>query len=337
MKKAYIYIVGVLLGFTGVSCNSDDPMDATEKHVYTEGEAPYLRADAGATTALEMDFPVANIEKSQYINLKDYASVCHKTLNRTVDETLSSLINGDVVFYTINGARQRWNLTSPNYGDYGWYYSKNGICNAEDATFTISLDLDKKRVEIKAVGVPAVGTLCDFDFGFAKKNGTDFDDYVRFTSHASVTDPSKVILSAKIPGTSYGAYSINFKNYSESIMLAMGLTVDDFIKKLEKDEIDVYLVDKDGKRVVTADKKRPDYTSGGLGYWLDPNLSITTWSDDGYPKNLMFMEYVGDGTYNLGNANKPTPAGTQVTLTFDFVEIANTDNFLQFIVAVTFN
>ena len=117
----------------------------------------------------------------------------------------------------------------------------------------------------------------------------------------------------------------------------MGLTVDDFIKKLEKDEIDVYLVDKDGKRVVTADKKRPDYTSGGLGYWLDPNLSITTWSDDGYPKNLMFMEYVGDGTYNLGNANKPTPAGTQVTLTFDFVEIANTDNFLQFIVAVTFN
>jgi len=44
MKKAYIYIVGVLLGFTGVSCNSDDPMDATEKHVYTEGEAPYLRA-----------------------------------------------------------------------------------------------------------------------------------------------------------------------------------------------------------------------------------------------------------------------------------------------------
>lgn len=99
----------------------------------------------------------------------------------------------------------------------------------------------------------------------------------------------------------------------------------------------MWLVDANGNRVTTADGGHPDYTSGALGYWLDPDCNITNWSNDGYPANLMFLEYGGNGVYNLGNSKNSTPAGTQATVRFDFVSIDDPTCFLQFIVAVTFD
>ena len=49
MKKTYLYSFIAALAFAGVGCNSDDPADASEKKVYAEGEAPYLRTNNEAT------------------------------------------------------------------------------------------------------------------------------------------------------------------------------------------------------------------------------------------------------------------------------------------------
>jgi len=326
-----------LLAFAGVSCNSDDPNDACTKHVYAEGEAPYLRSNAAATTALEMDFQMVKIDQPQYIYLKDYAPVFHKNLNMTVDEALAAIENGTAVFANIRTARQCWDLTPATYGESGWYYAQNGLGTKDNGIFTMSFNKAEKLIEVKAVGVPPVGAMSDLDFGIALKKDAAFDDYVRFTVHAMVTDPSKVVTTANIPGEGYGTYSLNLKDYADSFMLSMGLTMDEVIKGLENDKIDVYLCDADGNRVLNEDGTRPDYTSGWLGYWLDSEGNITGWSGDGYPANMMFLEYGGGGIYNLGNSANATPAGTQTTVRFDFVSVDNSKSFLQFIVAVTFD
>lgn len=337
MKKSYIYILASALAFASVSCNSDDPADATEKHVYAEGEAPYLRSDAEATNAITQEFQLAKIDEPLQINLKDYAPTFHKKLNMTVDETLAALQNGDVVFFNINSSRQRWDLTPSNNTEYGWYYDTDGVADEAEAVFSSELNIEKKTITIKAINNPEVGDMTTLDFGFAIKNGSDFDDYVRFSVAVSVTDPSKVVLNANIPHEAYGVYSIKLKDYSESIQLAMGMTYDEFIKSFENDGIDVYLVDASGKRVVNEDGSRPDYTSGALGYWLDSDGNITGWNGDGYPANMMFLEYGGNGIYNLGNSANATPKGTQAKVTFDFVSVEDPNSYLSFIIAVTFD
>ena len=336
MKKSYLFIMASALALASVSCNSEDPTKASSKHIYAEGEAPYLRTNVAATNTLNMNFQMAKIDQPQYINLKSYASSFHKNLDMTVDEAINGLYNGDVVFYTINAARQRWNLTESNYGEYGWYFRPSGVCDPEEANFTLSLDPQSKIVEIKAYGIPEVGTMVNFDFGFAKKNGKDFDDYVRFVVSSAVTDPSKVVITANIPAGGYNTYDINFKDYAETIMLCLGLDVDTFIKRFDNEEFEVYLV-KDGQRVTGPDGGVPGYTSGWLGYWLDSDGNITYWDGAGYPANMMFLEYAGGGYYCLGNSASSTPTGTQATVTFDIVDSLNPDNFVQFIVAVTFD
>lgn len=336
MKKLYIYALAAMLGFAGVSCNSDEPSDATSKHEYAEGEAPYLRTNTAATTSLNMEFPMAKIDQPQYIYLKDYASVFHKNLNMTVDEALVAMKNGTVGFFPINTSRQHWDLTPANAGEYSWYYTPNGLGTADNAVFTLTLEEAKKAIRIQAYGVPAVGTICNLDFGLAEKKNSAFDDYVRFTVQASVTDPSKVVLAVNIPAGGYNAYSINLRDYAESIRLSMGMSVEELIKALENNGIDVYLDDADGNRIVDGNGNRPDYTSGWLGYWLDGDGNITYWDGAGYPNNMMFLEYGGDGHYNLGNSATSTPTGTQATIRFEFVSVEDPDAFLQFVIAVTF-
>lgn len=336
MKKLYIYAIAAMLGFAGVSCNSDEPADATSKHEYAEGEAPYLRTNPAATTSLSMEFPLARIDQAQYIYLKEYAPVFHKNMNMTVDEALAGLKNGTVGFFPINTSRQRWDLTPANAGEYSWYYSPNGVGTVENAVFTLTLDETAKAIKIQAHDVPAVGTICSLDFGLAEKKDAAFDDYVRFTVQASVTDPSKVVIAANVPAGGYNAYSINLRDYAESIRMSLGMSVEELIKALENDRIDVYLNDADGNRVVDADGNRPDYTSGWLGYWLDGDGNITYWDGAGYPANMMFLEYGGDGYYNLGNSASSTPSGTQANIRFEFVSVDDPEAFLQFVIAVTF-
>ena len=339
MKKTILYILGMALALGATSCNSDDPSDATEKHVYAQGEMPYLRANPAATNTIAHTFLAARIEEPLVISLKDYASSFHKNLNMTVDETLAALANGEVKFYTINTGRQRWNLDAPTLGASGWYYSTASmpVEAGENAVFSMELDSKAKTVTVHAVNDPAIGSMATLDFGFALDNGKDYDDYVRFMVSCSVSDPSTIIFDATIPAGGYNAYGINLKDYADAIELCMGMQYADFVTAMDNEEIDVYLCDADGNWVLDADGNHPDYTSGWLGYWLDPDLNITYWNGDGYPANLMFLEYGGGGTYNLGNSGSAgSPAGTQARVRFDLVANGDPATAVHFIINVTF-
>lgn len=338
MKKPIIYLFSALLAIGATSCNSDDPNDACEKHVYTGDEAPYLRSNAKATNSLTHNFLAARIDEPLVINLKDYAASFHKNLDMTVDEALTALDNGNVVFYSINSGRQIWNLTAPTLGNSGWYFNTAGQpTGGENGVFSVNLDRASKKIEVRTVNEPPVGTLATVDFGFAINNGHDFDNYVRFMIDLSVTDPSTVILNATVPGGDYAGYEINLGQFAEAFELCMGIPYKDVVNLLDNEAIDVYLVGADGNWVVNDDGSRPDYTSGWLGYWLNPDLQICYWDGGGYPNNLMFLEYAGGGTYVLGNAgNGGTPAGTQALVKFDFVLNGDPASAVHFIVNVTF-
>lgn len=347
MKNLTLYMCLAALAFSSVACNSDDPAEASEKKVYAEGENPYLRTNTAATTSLSTEFQLAHIDEPQYIDLKDYAPQFHKFLNMTVDEAMEAVKAGTVVFYNIKTSRNCWDTTPANAGQYGWIYDANGSIASEEANakFKMGLDPDKKQVVINAINNPELGTVATLDFGFAIKNGSNFDDYVRFNVTNSITDPSKVVVAVTIPATGYGIATINFNNYDELFRINMGMSAADFIKAIDKDAVVAYLV-KDDERVLVEDTDddgnvimvTPPYTSNGLGWWLDPDLNPCGWSDAGYPKTFMFCEYGGDGNYNFGNSDGASlvPSGTQTTLTLDFALAEDPDTYLQFIVAVTF-
>lgn len=338
MKKSLIYLFGIALAIGATGCNSDDPKDATEKHVYAEGEAPYLKANPSATNALAHNFLVARIDEPLVINLKDYASSFHKNLNMTVDETLTALANGDVKFFTINTGRQRWNLDAPTFGANGWYFNSASQPTTADegAIFSMELNQKAKQIIVHAVNDPAVGSMSTLDFGFARNSGTDFDDYVRFMVSCAVSDPSTVIMDATVPAGGYNAYELNLKNYAEAIELCTGMTYADFVTAFDNEEVEVYLCDSDGNWVLNDDGSHPDYTSGWLGYWLDSDLNICYWDGAGYPNNMMFLEYWGGGIYALGNSASSTPAGTQARLRFDLVVGGDPASAVHFIINVTF-
>ena len=75
------------LGFTACS---DDPEDAVSKHVYGPDEAPYLRADAGATISVNAEFRKGHIAPKT-IYLKDYAEQIQTKMKMTVDDMLAGV------------------------------------------------------------------------------------------------------------------------------------------------------------------------------------------------------------------------------------------------------
>ena len=95
MKKIFLYTMLACMAVSFGSC-SDDPMDATEKHVYGENENPYLRTDASATIAYTAEFRKGHVE-AKTIRLSDYAETIQTKLGMTVDELMSALESGNAV------------------------------------------------------------------------------------------------------------------------------------------------------------------------------------------------------------------------------------------------
>lgn len=116
MKKNILYVCMACLALSFTAC-SDDPNDAVEKHVYGETESPYLRVDASANIACTAEFRKGHIEQKQ-INLKDYAETIQTKLGMTVDDLMTAVNNGSVVFYNINATKTVWDKTAPNAGKW---------------------------------------------------------------------------------------------------------------------------------------------------------------------------------------------------------------------------
>lgn len=338
MKKAYLYILASILACGAVSCNSDDPSDACAKHVYGEGEAPYLRSDAGATATSHIVFKVSEIDEPQYLDLKQFAPYFHKNLNMTVDEAIAAISNGEVQLYNINSARQCWNLAEPNCG-FGWYYNTGGqVTASESAAFSAEFDQTTKSIEFHALNGVAAGTMTNLDLGFVLKNGKDFDDYVRFTVTLEVTDPSIMDCKGIVPGGDYNVWTLDFAQYDAQLKAALDIDAKEFIKLWGSCEdadhsanpIQMYLM-KNGERVADANGFMPGTTSGYMGWWLDRDLNITTWGTDGF---FMFLESTGSAL-NFGRA-PGVESGTQMTVLVDFALTEDLNKHITFKVSLTF-
>lgn len=343
MKKSYIYILASVMALGAVSCNSDDPNDATEKHVYAEGEAPYLRSDADATATAHLLFTVSEIEKAQFLNLKDFAPFFHKNLDMTVDETISALNNGTVVMYNINTSRQVWDLTAPNFQGDGWYYTTGGqvASDASSAAFTAQLNQEAKAIEFHAMDGVGAGTMTTLDFGFAINNGKDLDKYVRFSVVMEVSDPSIVECEGIIPAGDYNAWSLNFTDYDAELQAALGIDAKEFIRLWGQceteyqtdnrgdDPIQVYLM-KNGERVADSDGFRPKSTTNFMGWWLDRDQNIISYGDGCY----LFLEG-SDTAYNFGRY-VGIPSGESIVVLVDFALTENLDIHITFKVSLVF-
>lgn len=327
-----------VLACAGVSCNSDEPMDATSKHVYAEGETPYLRTVANANATVNIEFPVMRIDEPVVIDLKKYASYFHKNLNMTVDETLNAFDNGEVVLYNVNSSKGRWDLTPPSMsGAYGWFYnSYNAVCGSDDAKFSIEFNRAQKSLVVSAVNRPAAGSLGTFSVGFAVKNGRNFDNYMRFTVNTSVTDPTIVTFSGAIPAGAYSAYGFDFRRCEDQIAKCFNMTVKQFIAAIDNDEVVTYLM-RDGKRRTKDDDGVTTLpgTAGYLGWWMNEDLDPVSWNGAGYPANFVFCEYGGDGIYNFGRADK-VASGSKTTVVVDFALKSNLDAHITLIASLVF-
>lgn len=225
-----------LLAFTACS---DDYNDATSKHVYGENENPYLKIDTeaqiSATGALEV-----NGEHSYTVKLSDYAAKFEEKMGMSVDAVIDGLSTGETVFYPINTTRNQWLKTPYNKDDAGWYFnSANQPCAQDDAACRASVVLDKTNKELVfelSEGGITAGTVLALEVGFAK-NGPDYDDYVRFTLNASVTDPTVAVATVALPNTNYTSDDILLTSIEENIAAVFEMTLDEFITAFDEGTI----------------------------------------------------------------------------------------------------
>lgn len=368
MKKILLYtLLGSCLALGTASCNSDDPNKASSKHDYTNDVfAPYLRTNAAATAAVNVEFPVATLGQPKVIDLKDYASYFHKNLGMTVDEAITAMSDNEVVLYNILVNKGCWDLTAPNFGADGWAYNQSNAISADDAAFTVEFDKTNHSLILNTVGDLAAGTMASVNLGFAKNNVTDFDNYVRFAISLTVTDPSLVVARGSIANADYNFYPVIFEDYEDEIEINLGMSVKDFLKyfdvsdtydadgNIDGDQIEIYLVNGDGEWVTEsnfagapngyASNGRPSTTSGWMGWWLDNNLNITTWSSTGYPENFIYLEggpddESGTNTKKMCERIGRAPgvaSGTETTVTFAMTPSWDHSKYITFIVTVSF-
>lgn len=334
MKKHIIFALALtaMMGFT--ACNSDDPMDATSKHVYGENEAPYLRTNTQATASYSLQFALASIDEPQYIDLKQCATIFHRNLNMTLDEALNALDNGTVVMYNILPSRGCWDLTPPNCGTSGWNYSKYGIAgDPADAMASVELDRESKKLVVKMFGDPAAGDLLSMNIGFAKPNGKDFDEYCRVAIDLVVTDPGTVVTTVTLPASGgYASDKISFDEFKDDIEYSMKMTIDRFCEIADDpDVMALTMEDSDGNWLTGY-----GYTAGSaLSYWLGSDFKPTGWDGAGWPNNTFFIEtYAADdrGVW-IGTSAANNVAGSY-PIRFNYSLVDDPDTFVEFVVTV---
>ena len=328
MKKNFIYALVGCLAFSLAAC-SDDPMDATSKHVYGPDENPYIKTDLTATISTSQEFPVQRIDVAQEIKLADYADVFHAQLGMTVDEAVNAVSSGSVVFYPINVTRGQWlRNAAPTKGTHGWHFNTaGGVCDASSAAYSVEFDAAKKAVVVTCNPTIAAGVY-SFNVGFAIDNGENFDDYVRISNSFSVTDPSKIIISEIIP------FEINFADHKDAIEVCTGLSISEFMEALafsgkNRDTNPtwaMYLVNEDGTWDRTC-----NYTAYNLGYWLTADAKVTNWGNN----SCFYEETSGDGDYIAFGYYDDADAGKTVKLHYVYANIEDESKYIEFIITAT--
>lgn len=316
-----------LLAFTACS---DDYNDATSKHVYGENENPYLKIDTeaqiSATGALEV-----NGEHSYTVKLSDYAAKFEEKMGMSVDAVVDGLSTGETVFYPINTTRNQWMKTAYNKDNAGWYFnSANQPCAQDDAACKASVVLDKTNKELVfelTEGGITAGTVLALEVGFAK-NGPDYDNYVRFTLNASVTDPTVAVATVALPNTNYTSDDILLTSIEENIAAVFDMTLEEFITAFDEGTIKFYAADPttgvwDTESAYTGEQP--------AGYWFDEAGKVCA-----YP-GVVCANFKPDSDEVSKSCVKlccmpETPVGKQYNCSFGFVDTTDATKFFRFVV-----
>ena len=329
MKKNIIFLALACMGLCcALTSCSDDPEDAVSKHVYGEHEAPYLRTDLSANIALSANFRKGHIAPRAFY-LKDYAEKIQTKLGMTVDDMLSGVESGKVVFYNINVNKGVWDKSAPNAGPNGWGYNAAGNLSDTAQVVTVSLDKEAKALVVNVPETASGGVSATLPVGFAVNNGRDFDQYVRFNISYEVTDPSMKFIDITIPTDDYVSTPIKLSNYEEQIKSSFGMSVSDFAKQVDNSNTDgdiaLYMIGQDNNWI--TDKA---YTAGGIGYWCNAKGEPMKWSGDVKDGNAFFVEVHGEnGDIIIGN-HPGYEAGTSFKVCFALVSKSHTDRFIEF-------
>ena len=326
MKKNILYIAMACLALGFTAC-SDDPEDAVEKHVYGPDEAPYLRADASATIAVNAEFRKGHVSPKT-IYLKDYAEQIQTKMKMTVDDMLAGVESGKVVFYNINTARGIWNKAAATKGSNGWWYNASGlVSDAASGVASIELDKAQKALILSVPEESAAGVSVGANVGFAIDNGKDYDDYIRFNVNFAVTDPGTIILNVAIPAGDYASYEVEFGSVESAINACFGMSSSDFNALVQDPDGDIamYIVDDAGNWDTTS-----EYTANGIGYWLDASNKVTNWGTEGF---TYFVE-THDGTVGIGRA-PGLASGSTGKVHFVYASKADNSKFIEFVINIT--
>lgn len=309
-----------LLAFTACS---DDYNDATSKHVYGENENPYLKIDTeaqiSATGALEV-----NGEHSYTVKLSDYAAKFEEKMGMSVDAVIDGLSTGETVFYPINTTRNQWLKTPYNKDDAGWYFnSANQPCAQDDEACKASVVLDKTNKELVfelTEGGITAGTVLALEVGFAK-NGPDYDNYVRFTLNASVTDPTVAVATVELPNTDYTADDILLTSIEENIAAVFEMTLEEFITAFDEGTVKFYAAD---PTTGVWDTESAYTGEAPAGYWFDEAgvvcANFKPDSDD-VSKSCVKLCCMPE-----------TAVGKQYNCSFGFIDTTDATKFFRFVV-----
>lgn len=316
-----------MLAFTACS---DDYNDATSKHVYGENENPYLKIDTeaqiSATGALEV-----NGEHSYTVKLSDYAAKFEEKMGMSVDAVIDGLSTGETVFYPINTTRNQWLKTPYNKDDAGWYFnSANQPCAQDDAACRASVVLDKTNKELVfelSEGGITAGTVLALEVGFAK-NGPDYDDYVRFTLNASVTDTTVAVATVALPNTNYTSDDILLTSIEENIAAVFEMTLDEFITAFDEGTIKFYAAD---PTTGVWDTESAYTGEAPAGYWFDEAGKVCA-----YP-GVVCANFKPDSDDVSKSCVKlccmpETAVGKQYNCSFGFIDTTDATKFFRFVV-----
>lgn len=297
---------------------------------YGENENPYLKIDTeaqiSATGALEV-----NGEHSYTVKLSDYAAKFEEKMGMSVDAVIDGLSTGETVFYPINTTRNQWLKTPYNKDDAGWYFnSANQPCAQDDAACRASVVLDKTNKELVfelSEGGITAGTVLALEVGFAK-NGPDYDDYVRFTLNASVTDPTVAVATVALPNTNYTSDDILLTSIEENIAAVFEMTLDEFITAFDEGTIKFYAADPttgvwDTESAYTGEQP--------AGYWFDEAGKVCA-----YP-GVVCANFKPDSDEVSKSCVKlccmpETPVGKQYNCSFGFIDTTDATKFFRFVV-----
>ena len=316
-----------LLAFTACS---DDYNDATSKHVYGENENPYLRIDTEAQISASGDLEV-NGEHSYTVKLSDYAAKFEEKMGMSVDAVVDGLSTGETVFYPINTTRNQWMKTAYNKDNAGWYFnSANQPCTQDDENCKASVVLDKTNKELVfelTEGGIAAGTVLALEVGFAK-NGPNYDNYVRFTLNASVTDPTVAVATVELPNTNYTSDDILLTSIEENIAAVFEMTLEEFITAFDEGTVKFYAAD---PTTGVWDTESAYTGEAPAGYWFDEAGKVCA-----YP-GVVCANFKPDSDDVSKSCVKlccmpETAVGKQYNCSFGFVDTTDATKFFRFVV-----